>query len=161
MGTLGAGLIGTRVGLNRGRLLASAATIQVIFLGASVILSVLSGDPVANGYEYGVIIALAVSMGLQNATARKLGVPDLTTTVLTLTITGIGADSRLVGGTGSRLGRRLTSVLAMFVGGLFGALTILYLSVILPVALALILTAIVAVAIRMLSGRDLLWVRFR
>ena len=33
-------------------------------------------------------------MGAQNATARKLAVPDLTTTVLTLTITGIAADSR-------------------------------------------------------------------
>jgi len=28
-------------------------------------------------------------MGLQNATARRLAVPDLTTTVLTLTLTGI------------------------------------------------------------------------
>jgi len=43
----------------------------------------------------------------------------------------------------------------MFVGALLGALTILYLSIILPLALALILTAIVAVAIRILSGRDL------
>ena len=75
-----------------------AATIQAIFLGVSTILSVLSRDPVTNGYEYDLIIALAISMGIQNATARKLGVPDLTTTVLTLTITGIGADSRLVGG---------------------------------------------------------------
>ena len=98
IGTLSTGLIGVRVGPNRGHLLAVAATIQAIFLGVSTILSVLSRDPVTNGYEYDLIIALAISMGIQNATARKLGVPDLTTTVLTLTITGIGADSRLVGG---------------------------------------------------------------
>jgi hypothetical protein len=30
-----------------------------------------------------VIVLLAVAMGVQNATARKLAVPDLTTTVLT------------------------------------------------------------------------------
>ena len=36
-------------------------------------------------------------MGLQNATARKLAVPDLTTTVLTLTITGMVVDSRWAG----------------------------------------------------------------
>ena len=38
-------------------------------------------------------------MGIQNASARKLAVPDLTTTVLTLTITGVAADSALAGGT--------------------------------------------------------------
>ena len=32
-------------------------------------------------------------MGIQNATARRLAVPDLTTTVLTLTLTGLAADS--------------------------------------------------------------------
>jgi len=42
-------------------------------------------------------VVLATSMGAQNATARRLAVPDLTTTVLTLTITGIAADSALVG----------------------------------------------------------------
>jgi len=33
-------------------------------------------------------------MGLQNATARRLGVPDLTTTVLTLTLTGLPLTQR-------------------------------------------------------------------
>ena len=45
-------------------------------------------------------------MGIQNGTARKLAVPDLTTTVLTQTITGTAFDSRLAGGTNSRIGRR-------------------------------------------------------
>jgi len=39
---------------------------------------------------------------LQNATARRLGVPDLTTTVLTLTLTGLAADSKLAGGRNTR-----------------------------------------------------------
>ena len=43
--------------------------------------------------RYALIVALSLTMGAQNATARKLAVPDLTTTVLTLTITGIAADS--------------------------------------------------------------------
>ena len=33
-------------------------------------------------------------MGVQNSSVRRLAVPDLTTTVLTLTVTGIGADRR-------------------------------------------------------------------
>ena len=63
-------------------------------------------------------------MGLQNATARTLAVPDLTTTVLTLTITGISADSRAAGGKNSRIGRRLLSILSMFLGGVVGVLLI-------------------------------------
>jgi hypothetical protein len=54
-------------------------------------------------------------MGAQNATARRPAVLDLTTTVLTLTITGIAADSALVGGSGAKAGRRLVSVMAMLV----------------------------------------------
>ena len=55
-------------------------------------------------------------MGVQNATARRLAVPDLTTTVLTLTLTGIAADSRLAGGSGANTARRLLSVAAMLLG---------------------------------------------
>ena len=43
--------------------------------------------------RYALIVPLAIAMGIQNATARRLAVPDLTTTVLTLTLTGITADS--------------------------------------------------------------------
>jgi uncharacterized membrane protein YoaK (UPF0700 family) len=60
-------------------------------------------------------------MGIQNAAARAIAVPDLTTTVLTLTITGIAADSRLAGGPGSKAGRRLVPVVAMLAGALLGA----------------------------------------
>ena len=46
----------------------------------------------------------------------------MTTTVLTLTITGISADSSAAGGSSSKLGRRLIAVASMFVGALVGAL---------------------------------------
>src|ERR1700751_4690359 len=55
---------------------------------------------------------------------RKLAIPDLTTTVLTLTITGIGADSSLANGNNPRLARRVESVVAMFLGAALGAVTI-------------------------------------
>ncbi|RMI28905.1 DUF1275 family protein [Nocardia stercoris] len=37
------------------------------------------------------ILCLGTALGLQNATARALAIPDLTTAVLTLTLTGIAA----------------------------------------------------------------------
>ena len=46
-------------------------------------------------------------MGLRNATVRRLAVPDLTTTVLTLTLTGFAADLSFAGGNNPRSLRRI------------------------------------------------------
>ena len=92
-------------------------------------------------------------MGVQNSSVRRLAVPDLTTTVLTLTVTGIGADSALGGGKGSKSGRRLISVAAMFLGALVGAALILHVHVAVPLVLALAIVVVVA-AVEPLAGRS-------
>lgn len=157
VGSLAGGILGSRLGGHRGRLLWTATEIQALLLGLAAGLSILAGSPVPAGSGYALIVALGVSMGLQNATARKLAVPDLTTTVLTLTLTGMVADSRLAGGDGSKAGRRLVSVLAMFVGALVGVLTILYVSVIYPLLLAFVVIALVSLTGRALSTRTQVW----
>src|SRR5438046_7621707 len=106
LGSLGGGLLGSRLGQHRGRLLSVAAALQTLLLSAAAVLAALSGNPVPTGVSYGLILVLGIAMGLQNATAWKLALPDLTTTVLPLTIVGIAADSRLVSGRGSSAGRR-------------------------------------------------------
>jgi uncharacterized membrane protein YoaK (UPF0700 family) len=93
---------------------------------------------------------LSVTMGAHNATARKLAVPDLTTTVLTLTITGMAADSPLAGATGTHLARRLISAAVMFLGALAGALLVLHVHIVYPLVIALVILA--AVAIIALAG---------
>jgi len=158
VGSLGGGLLGSRAGDRRDRLLSRATEVQALCLGAAIILSLAGGNPIPVGYTYPVISALGVSMGLQNAAARKLAVPDLTTTVLTLTITGIGADSRMAGGSGSKAGRRLVSVLAMFTGALLGVLAILYASVVYPLVMAFVVISLVSLASRLLSRRQPAWV---
>lgn len=67
-----------------------------------------------------VICLTALAMGFRNATVRRLGMADLTTTVLTLGITGLAADSSLAGGTNPRWGRRIGSILTMFLGAILG-----------------------------------------
>ena len=69
-----------------------------------------------------VIGLLALAMGLRNATVRRFAVPDLTTTVLTLTLTGLAADLRHLRANRSSLVRRSCAVLAMLIGALVGAL---------------------------------------
>ena len=70
--------------------------------------------------RYVVIGLLAAGLGLQNETVRRLAVPDVTTTVLTLTLTGLAADSWLAGGHSPRAGRRVAAVGLMFAGALVG-----------------------------------------
>ena len=93
-----------------------------------------------------VIALLAAALGLQNATVRRLAVPDLTTTVLTLTLTGLAADFR-VAGRNPRVGRRLAAVGLMAAGALGGAL-LLRVDVALPVLAAAVVIALAAVALR-------------
>jgi uncharacterized membrane protein YoaK (UPF0700 family) len=69
-----------------------------------------------------VIGLLALAMGIRNATVRRIAVPDLTTTVLTLTLTGLAADLRHLRTNRSASERRLLAVLAMLSGALVGAL---------------------------------------
>jgi uncharacterized membrane protein YoaK (UPF0700 family) len=84
-------------------------------------------DLLDNPFQPFALIALtALAMGTRNAAVRKLAIPDLTTTVLTLTITGIGADSSLAKGDNTRLARRLESIAAMFLGAALGAVVIHY-----------------------------------
>ena len=47
------------------------------------VVAALAGDDLPSGSRYALIVLLALSMGVQNATARRLAVAELTTTVLT------------------------------------------------------------------------------
>jgi uncharacterized membrane protein YoaK (UPF0700 family) len=67
---------------------------------------------------------LGTAMGIQNATVRRLAIPDLTTTVLTQTLTGLAADSSLAGGANPRPLRRITAVVGMLAGALLGGVLI-------------------------------------
>src|SRR6267378_2444434 len=97
-GALVGGRIGSSAGHHRARLLAITTYLQIALVGAALVVSMVGLDPEGALMPYSLITLLALAMGLQNATARRLGVPDLTTTVLTLTLTGLAADSTLAGG---------------------------------------------------------------
>ena len=71
-----------------------------------------------------VIVLTATAMGLRNAVVRKLAVPDFTTTVLTMALTAVAADSRLAGGSAVRQGRRLLVIVAMGAGALIGTVVL-------------------------------------
>jgi uncharacterized membrane protein YoaK (UPF0700 family) len=110
------------------RFAAQAFLLEVVALTAAALCGIgYKGDVwEPSGRPLALIALLALAMGTRTAAVRKLAIPDLTTTVLTLTLAGIAADSSLAGGNNVRLARRIASVLAMFSGAALGAVVIGY-----------------------------------
>ena len=117
----------------------------------------MARTPGAGASRYALVTLLAAVMGIQNAAARKLAVPDLTTTVLTLTITGIAADSVVAGGGGSAAGRRVIAVVAMLGGALVGAILVIHRQLDGPLVIALVAISAVACTSGWLARSDPAW----
>jgi uncharacterized membrane protein YoaK (UPF0700 family) len=96
--------------------------------------NVQPGDAAA----YALIVLMALPMGVRNAIVRRIGVPDMTTTVLTLTLTGLAADSATARRPGKGSIRRLSAVVAMLAGAVAGAL-LLKAALYVPLAVAALL----------------------
>ncbi|GAY18833.1 YoaK family protein [Mycobacterium sp. shizuoka-1] len=101
--------------------LTAALGSEVVLL---TVLAVLAGTGVVNYHDDGKLIliaGLALTFGSQNAAARQFGIQELSTTVLTSTLVGIGVDSRLAGGSGEREKLRYSVVLTLCAGATVGA----------------------------------------
>lgn len=156
-GALMGGRLASRVGNHRGRLLAFATYIKIALVGTALVVALAAPRTDDVVVQYTFIVLLALSMGVQNATARRLGVPDLTTTVLTLTLTGLAADSALAGGKSPNPWRRVASAVTMFLGALIGALLIFHVGVSAVLALALALIVVNGIAAYRLSSSVEAW----
>jgi uncharacterized membrane protein YoaK (UPF0700 family) len=113
---------------------------EVALVGAAAVLAASVELDVGGFSGDSVIVLLALAMGIRNATVRRLGVPDLTTTVLTMTLTGLAADSKFAGATGAGTTRRIVAVVAMLAGAITGALLV-------KTSVALVLAVAVALAL--------------
>jgi uncharacterized membrane protein YoaK (UPF0700 family) len=181
---IGGVLIG-RVGHDRGLLLRAGGAVELAFAAVALVVAATSGDPGVThgtiglaGGEFGAAVTdaiaalLAIALGVQNAVARKLAVPDMTTTVLTMTLTGVGADLRAVfgeegrvrgaarGAARSALGRRLLTVAAMVIGAIAGASLALRVSPLSGVALGTALLAVVTAWVALATRRPASWRAF-
>jgi uncharacterized membrane protein YoaK (UPF0700 family) len=127
---LGAFLLGAGVGGRLGigiaerheRVVLIGVGSEVTLLALAAILASAIHVQVGSDSAYAIIALVAVAMGIRNAIVRKLAVPDLTTTVLTLTITGLAADAAEAPAKTGKSARRLFAVTAMLVGATIGGL---------------------------------------
>lgn len=122
---LGAGLGGlliTRLSRQRRRHLAAALSAEILTLIVAAVLAAVT--TVRAGHLPGdlIIAVLALGMGVRNATVRNFAVPDVNTTVLTMTLTGLAVGLPVFGGAGAGTLRRGAAVGAMLVGAIAGAL---------------------------------------
>jgi uncharacterized membrane protein YoaK (UPF0700 family) len=130
------------------RFRAIVATQALLVAGAAVAAATLGHR--STGAVAVLIILLGCGMGLQNAVVRRLAIPDLTTTVLTLTVTGLASDRP-----GRPTIRRLTSIAAMLCGALCGGALTLHAGPAWALLLALLLLLAVAAAASAPTERNL------
>jgi uncharacterized membrane protein YoaK (UPF0700 family) len=125
------------------RWLAMSFAMEAVLLAGVALLTAIGVLPEHAHGSWATIAILAIALGVQNSTVRHLGVADLTTTVLTLSLTGLSADRNW---TARPARRRAASVLAMLAGAAAGA-GLLQISTSGVIAVAATLTVIAATLI--------------
>lgn len=134
--------------LRRWLLVAAFIEAGLFWMAAVVALGFDVASQTPGASLYAIIALTGLAMGFRNATIRQLKVPDLTTTVLTLTLTGLAADSSLAGGANPNWSRRVGGVLAILAGAALGAVLVMRMGLAFPLALtgALVLAGTAACA---------------
>ncbi|MFZ0040308.1 MAG: YoaK family protein [Solirubrobacteraceae bacterium] len=153
---LGAGLAGiviSRLGEHQRRLFLSALAAETALLFVATLFAALVHVRALAASGDAVVAMLALAMGIRNATVKTLAVPDLTTTVLTMTLTGLASESRIFGGSGKGTARRVAAVASMLFGALCGAL-LLKTSLALVLGVATVLAGLTMLGYRALADPD-------
>jgi len=125
-GAIAGGRIAQRVPRHRSLMLA-VMTVEASLTATAAVLAATQAVIGSGWPRYTLIALLAFGMGTRNSAVRWLGVRDMTTTVLTTTLTGFASESTLAGGRNPNAALRATSVLCMFGGALVGALLVQHL----------------------------------
>jgi uncharacterized membrane protein YoaK (UPF0700 family) len=153
--SLGAFLVGAIAGgritvhiASRSSMLILALVFEAVFVAAAASVAATAATVATGWGRYTTIVLLAFAMGIRNAVIRRLSIPDMTTTVLTMTLTGLASDSALAGGSNRRVPRRALSAIAMFAGAVAGAALYLHRGAGLPLALGAGAAALTAIAAR-------------
>jgi uncharacterized membrane protein YoaK (UPF0700 family) len=143
------GVIGGRIVVGtdgtRYRWASAAFGAEAFLLAMAALVAIGQRGEVSNDPTrlYALIVLTCVAMGIRNALVRKLGVPDLPTTVLTGTAAAMASDSALAGGERQGMLGRLTAIGCLVIGAAVGAWLLRH-SVALPLALGAVIAGVCA-----------------
>lgn len=149
--------VGRRRAVDRARLLAEGASIECALFVAAAAFTLAVPDPSRGPAQYALSLTLAFALGSQNAMARRLGVPDLTATVLTSTLTGLAADLRPGRWRSPTQVRRAAAIVAMLLGAAGAAALVLHGPVAAGLGLVAGVTALVALGAWATTRHDAPW----
>jgi uncharacterized membrane protein YoaK (UPF0700 family) len=121
VGSRAGGALADRLADRRPQHVSMPLAIEVALVALAAVLAAAINVRPSHLTGYLLIALLAIAMGVRNSTIKRVAVPDLTTTVLTNTITGLATDFGKPGSGPASL-RRLAAVLTMLAGALCGAL---------------------------------------
>jgi uncharacterized membrane protein YoaK (UPF0700 family) len=121
LGAVAGGRMGRRLSPRQSRVSGLLVEAALLFVAAAISFKAGGPNDTNAAMLDGVVASTAIAMGLRTAVVRKLGVADLTTTVLTLTIAGLAADSTLAGDSNPRWRRRCAAIVSMLAGAAAGA----------------------------------------
>lgn len=128
-------------------------TVLIAVVGACLALTAIGlfagVHHAAQGAALSITGFIAAAMGLQAGTARHLAVKDVTTVVVTSTLTGLAADSPLGGGSGKYWERRLLAVALILLGAAAGAA---FLQV--HIGLGVLFTGVLAMGVALVGERS-------
>jgi hypothetical protein len=125
---------------------------------AGAVLAALTENPAQSGYRFSLISILALVMGIQTASARKLAVPDLSTTTFTQLITSIFSESAIGGGSGSHIGRRIIPLGVVLAGAFVSTVLVVADHIAFPLLIASLVACAVAVTAGLLRTSTDRWV---
>lgn len=108
------------------------SSLRVLIAGTAMtlllaVLWFITGDP---GDPAKVVLTglLAIVLGAQAAAVKHIGLRDLSTVVVTMTMVNLSTDSRAAGGQGAAWARRLGAIVAMGLGALLSGVFVLHVS---------------------------------
>jgi len=113
----------------------------------AVIWATVGGGPSA-GVLFALIALSSFGMGIQNAVARHLAVPGLTTTVVTGALTGFMVDLPALGISGTAQRRAGWAVISLFLGATLGAFLLVYARPYAPLITVTVVALVVMIAYR-------------
>jgi len=98
--------------------------IEVLLLAAAALLALLTDPAPKDAAAYVLIAALAFTMGLRNTIARRVGGPNLATTVLNLSLTPLAAAAPAAAAAPGDLRLRATAFATILAGAATAALLV-------------------------------------
>ncbi|SHK73336.1 Uncharacterized membrane protein YoaK, UPF0700 family [Pseudonocardia thermophila] len=140
---------------DRGELLRASVLVEAVLIAICLVIVLVRPPVVDSPPTIATAAVAALAMGVQNTLARRVGVPDLTTTLISMPMVGLAADHRHTNR--PAVIRRASAIICLMAGAFLGALAIHVGGAALALGVILVLLGGVALTAHVLIRRGPDW----